>query len=385
VALWQPTIAWAAALIVVAAVLAGTGYRTRDPDSRAYIRISTELADRPAATWIAPQWWGAWGMQGLFREHPAGTFLAPALMTRAGYPAAQAPFVVSLACQVGSLLLLAALAARVIPRLDARLLVWALQLLPIAFVFRVRANQEYLVLLGLVAAIYGTERARDRAGWIAMALLGFGWALLVKGVFAMLAPVVCALWLWVRRREPAHNSWQAWLAPALMLLLAPVMAIGYEQWYASVTGESFLDYYLGPRIALEGSAASGTLPFPLDKAWNALWYAGRVAWYAAPWSLALAAGALADRRRLSSARGEAGWRRYAWLATTATIVLVAARDIKADRYVFPAYFFAAAGGVVVAVSFWPRLSRLASMLDRSWPWGPVVLWLVLVVGRILLG
>ncbi len=382
--LWQSTVAWLAALIVVAALLAATGYRTRDPDSRAYIRITTQLVEEPVHRWLAPQWWGAWGMQGLFREHPAGTFLVPAVLARAGYPVQQALFVVSLASQIGCLLVMAALAARLVARPEARMLVWALQLLPIAFVFRVRANQEYLLLLGLVVALYGTERARARSRWIVVALAGFAWALLIKGVFALLAPVLAALWLWIRRHDEPAPARLAWLAPLSMVALTPIVAVCYEQLYASLTGQSFLEYYLGSRIAFEGTTPSGTLPFPLDKAWNVLWYAGRVAWYAAPWSLVLIACA-SVLRSASGREGEARWRRYTWLATLATILLVAARDTKADRYVFPAYFLAAAGGLAAAVARWPMLARLAVTLERTWPWGPVMLWVLLVGARVLMG
>lgn len=370
---------WIAALAVMAALLAWTGYRTRDPDSRAYIAIAARLAAEPVERWIAPQWWGAWGRHGPFREHPAGTFVLPAALARAGYPAAQASFVVSLAMQVISLLLLAGLAARLLPRPEARLIVWALPLLPIAFVFRVRANQEYLLLAGLLLALYATERARDRAAWAPAAIAGFAWALAVKGVFALLAPVLCALWLLLRR----ERRWQAWLAPAGMVLLTPAAAVLYERGYTAVAGGSFLEYYLGPRIGLEDAPSAVGLPFPVNKIGNAAWYAGRLAWYAAPWSLVLAAYVAATRGR--AADGRAHWIRFAALAAAAIVLLVAARDLTADRYVFPAYFLAGAGGLAAACARWPRFAALGTGLDRWWPWGPPLLWVALTGGRVLMG
>ena len=105
-------------------------------------------------------------------------------------------------------------------------------------------------------------------------------------------------------------------------------------------------------------------------------------WYAAPWSLvAIAAVVPAMRARLTP--GSADWVRFAGIAALVTIALVAARDARADRYVFPAYFFAASAGVVVACARWPRVATWADRLDRMWPWGPAVLWLALVGGRIL--
>jgi hypothetical protein len=276
--------------------------------------------------------------------------------------------------------LMAALASRLAPEAHARALVWALQLIPIAFVFRVRANQEYLLLAGMLLAIYGLERARISWGWIAIAVAGAMYALAVKGMFALLAPVVAGLWLWSRRARATVGG-VAWTGLAVMALLLPVAAWGYEHAYRAVTDQSFLDYYLGARIALEGNTTQ-PWPFPIDKLANAGWYAGRVLWYAAPWSLIVLAAVLpTTQARLT--RGSRAWVRFAVLAALVTIALVAARDTKADRYVFPAYFFGASAGVIVACARWPRTAAWAVRLDQTWPWGPAVLWLLLVAGRIL--
>jgi hypothetical protein len=363
---------WLTVLVIAAALLAATGYRTRDADSRAYIAITTHLVDEHASRWIAPQWWGAFGLQGLFRDHPAGTFVAPALLAKVGYPVAQSLFVITLGCQIVSLLLLTALAARLTPAPHARALVWALLLIPIAFVFRVRANQEYPLLAGVLLTVYGLERARTWWPWVGVAITGALYALLVKGVFALLAPLLAALWLWTRRRE-ASGGPAAWTGLVGVVLAMAAATWAYERAYYATTGQSFLDYYLGARIALEGSTTT-TLPAPLDK--------GRVLWYAAPWSfVAIAAAMPAIRARLTPASRD--WVRYAALAALTTIVLVAARDTKADRYVFPAYFLTGSVGVVLACARWPRVASLADRLDRTWPWGPALLWFVLVGGRIL--
>src|SRR6185295_237793 len=101
-------------------------------------------------------------------------------LARLGYPAAQASFVITLAAQIASLLMLVALAERLVPAPAARALAWTLQLLPIAFIFRIRANQEYLLLAGLLVALVGLDRARRHPAWLFAALSGFVYALLVK-------------------------------------------------------------------------------------------------------------------------------------------------------------------------------------------------------------
>lgn len=370
---------WIIVLVAAAVVLAARGYRTRDADSRAYLAIAARLADEPPSRWIAPQWWGTWGGQGLFREHPAGTFIPPALLARAGYPSEQSLFVVTLAAQIVAMLTLTALAASLVPGAHARLLLWALPLIPIAFVFRVRANQEYLLLAGLLVAVYGTERARMNPAWSVVAAVGALFALLVKGVFGLLAPVMAAIWLWTRPTRGGIGI-GGWMTLAVLAVLPFVSAWLYERAYVAATGQSFIDYYLGARIGLEGG---GTLPFPLDKAVNALWYAGRVIWYAAPWSVVALLAIVPARTRLLP-EGVRAWTGFALLASAATLALVAARDTKADRYIFPAYFFVASAGVIFACARWPRVSAIAKRLDRYGPWGAALLWLALVAGRILL-
>jgi hypothetical protein len=65
-------------------------------------------------------------------------------------------------------------------------------------------------------------------------------------------------------------------------------------------------------------------------------------------------------------------------------MLVALRDTRADRYVFPAYFFAAAGGTVFAITRWTRARQWSLALDRAWPWGPAAFWFVLFLSRLVL-
>ena len=220
------------------------------------------------------------------------------------------------------------------------------------------------------------DRGARRSGSVAPRV--FWPAAALVGVFALVAPVVGALWLWARRPTPVG----AWGGLVLMTAAIPAATWAYESAYTRVTGESFLAYYLGARMSLEAGVAS-TLPFPINKLWNAIWYAGRVAWYAAPWSVALLVLVHGSSRR----RLDQGARRFvafAVLGAAAAVLLVAARDMRADRYIFPAYFLAAAGGVATACALAPSMSGLAERLDRLWPWGPAALWLALVAGRVVL-
>jgi 4-amino-4-deoxy-L-arabinose transferase-like glycosyltransferase len=399
---------WLVAWVITAALLAFTHYTTGDPDSKLYAGISARLVSLPVVQWIAPEWWGLWGLTGPYREHPVGMFVVPAALGRLGYPAEQAAFAINALYQAASFFLIVLIARTVLPRREADALGWLMQLLPIAFVFRIRANQEYAVLAGVLFALYACERARTRPAWGAGMLAGFGGVLLVKGVFAFMVPLTCLLWLLARGRAASRSVAAAWIGLLLMPVAGAIATWAYESTYLHVTGRSFLEIYRARQVP-EGALTTGS---PLARtAYTLVWYTGRVLWFAFPWSLlavapffhALRAGVLLPRSfgsrlpaagdrtdvmgsRLQAPRSWAdhdGSRQGAWFAAATTIALVLAFSLahrKADRYIFPAYFSAAALGGVTAIRRFPWLARIAERLDR--PWAAPALHVALVILRL---
>jgi 4-amino-4-deoxy-L-arabinose transferase-like glycosyltransferase len=377
---------WIIAWAITAALLAATHYGSGDPDSKLYAGISARLVGLPVAQWIAPEWWGFWGLTGPYHEHPVGMFVVPAAFARLGYPPSQAAYAVNALYQAASFLLIVLIARAVVPRREADALGWLVQLLPIAFVFRIRANQEYAVLAGLLFALYACERTRTRPAWMAGMLGGFVAVLLVKGVFAFMVPLTCVLWLLARGSEsaveqgfsPARWPVAACAAILLMPVAGAIVTWAYEAAYVHVTGRSFLEIYRARQVP-EGALTSGSPA--VRAAYTLVWYTGRVAWFAFPWSLVAAAATLGSLRakdfwpplgsrpQPGSRADHDGSRQGAWFAAAATIALVAAFSLahrKADRYIFPAYFSAAALGGVYALRRFPRLWRVAAGLDRPW-------------------
>jgi hypothetical protein len=385
------TAAWLVAWVVTALLIGAIRYESRDPDSQLYAGISARLVREPLRQWIAPQWWGFWNSEGPYCEHPVGMFVVPALLGRAGYPPLQAAYTINALYQVLSIALIISIAAFLVPR-HAVAIGCVMQVLPIAFVFRVRANQEYAVLAGLLFAVYSTERARTRPRWIAGMLAGFCAVLLVKGVFAFMVPVACGLWLVSRTAANARprQDWPAWSGIALMPIVAVAVAAAYEAAYVTVTGQSFLEIYRSRQLPEEALAA-GSLAWRI--AYTASWYAARILWYPFPWSIvAIAAAANAilntrywpvGRRALGSYAKDPGWQ-GAWFAVVTAVVLTAAFCLahrKADRYIFPVYFFIAAAGAGVASRRSSAIAAIAAKLDR--PWVPAVVYLLLVVLTLL--
>ncbi len=386
----RASLAWIAAVLISAGLIALTHYTTRDPDSRLHAGIAARLSQQPIGQWIAPQWWGFWGLEGPYCEHPAGIFLAPAALSRLGYPAEQAAYAVNAFYEAASFILIVLIARFVVFPGDARALGWLLQLLPIAFVFRIRANHEYALLAGLLLAVYATERARTRPVWTVGMVAGFCAVLLVKGVFALVVPLTCAVWLIARAARPdgGRFTWQAWAGIALMPVVGALAAWGYEAAYLHATGQSFLAVYRGRQLP-PGALTSGSPWFRVP--YTAVWYSARIFWYAFPWSIsagvltyrAVRAGAIWPRaRRGSEALGQTilAAHQGAWFAIVSGLLLTGGFSLahrKADRYLFPVYFIVGAAGAIDAVHRVAWLRRLVDRLDR--PWVPAAVYLALFV------
>lgn len=382
--------AWAVALAAGWLALAATGYRARDADSRLYAEISARMKDAPAARWIAPEFPPGWYMSGPFREHPVGLFVPAAALAALGYPAEQAAYATNAAYQVLAIVLLQRLAATLVSGLESRTLAWLVQLLPIAFTFRIRANHEAALLLCLLAALYGTERARRDARFTPLVLAGLVGLLLVKGLLAVFGPALCALWLLARRRASSQSDGSdrtAWLGVAAGVLAMAAAAAAYELAYRHATGEPFWSFYAARQLGVAQAAGEGS--GPLAKLGNVAWYAARVLWFAFPWSVAASLGLWRWSTRAGTTAGaddSADTRAAVLFSTAAALMYIGAfslSDRRADRYIFPAYYAVGAAGAVVALRSWPWLRALAMRLDRAWL--PAAAWSALFLAHLVAG
>jgi 4-amino-4-deoxy-L-arabinose transferase-like glycosyltransferase len=381
-------LAWLLALAAAAVALAALGYEARDADSRLYAEIAARMAPLPVSQWIAPSFPPGWYMSGLFREHPVGIHLLPALLARLGYPAPQAALAVNGLYVALSLVLLQRLAASVVKDTEARTVGFLAQLLPIAFTFRIRANHEAAVLLCMLLALVGVERARRRPLWGLVVVAGLVGLFLVKGVLAVMGFAACALWLVVRRSgspDAAARDRPAWLALLAALAAVGATSVLYEHLYRQATGAPFWSFYLGRQLGV--AAVEQSSAFLAQKAFNLVWYFGRVLWFPFPWSLTLAA-ALVSRKARPQGASDGGTRAGALFVVGFTLLYLGAfslSDRRADRYIFPVYYAVGAGGVVAALRAWPRLRSLAETLDRAHAWKQAALWLALFALHILAG
>ena len=381
------TVLWMVAIVIAACLLAASGYRSRDPDSALYAKLSAYLAQEPLKRWIAPEWKGEWQTQGLFREHPVGILVAPAAAIRSGVPAEQAAYVVNLFYQVAGILLIPAVAALVATGLEARTLAWTLQLLPVAFAYRIRANQEHPVLMAFLVLLYATHRARERPLWIVPMMLAFSFIVMIKGLFAMFALVAAALWLMVIPGPPRGADRWAWFGLVLTFLAAVLVVAGYEAVYIRTTGESFLEFYRSNRLGVSFRlSGTGVVWHSLR---NVVFYVVRILWFAAPWSLVVIGVTLVWLRSRVSGTASTTFtqtteRALLWaLAITAVhIVVLSPALVRAERFIFPTYFIIGAVGVIAALRWSPRFHALAARADR-YAWLPVAVWFAGVLSRVV--
>jgi 4-amino-4-deoxy-L-arabinose transferase-like glycosyltransferase len=382
--------AWLVALAAAAILLALAQYESRDPDSALYAAISADLAGRPAAQWIAPEWNGYWSLHGLYREHPAGVFVPPAVVARLGYPPRQAAYLVNAIYQVLTLLLMLALAREFLPRHDSRLIVTLLLLLPIAFAYRIRANQEQPLLMFLLAALYGIERSRASLRWAVLATAGLAGLFLVKGVFVVVAVVAAAVWLVVRQwgwpDRPIRLK--PWLSLAIGVACLSAFYIAYDAAYTRVTGEQFFWWYFSRQF---GVAKAFSAAHPVAGALYSLaWYGGRIAWFAAPWTIIGVIGLWRSVGRLRRGHGEraparardARLRGAVFCAAVAGVYLTAfvVFQRRADRYIFPVYYVLAAWCAGYGLRLYPSVRRIAWKATRAlYPYEQAAVWLASVL------
>ncbi len=379
---------WTVGFLLVAAIIVGTGFSSADPDSSLYAGIAERLSQEPLARWVAPEWWGFWPeahMTGLFREHPAGVFWAPAALARlAGVPAVQGAYVVGALAGLLSLLLLGVLVDRVASRPDARAVLVLLQVMPVAFIFRIRANHEYPMLLCLLLVIVGLDGLRRSAWQWWLVAAGITGGLLIKGVFVSLILFGAALWLVADPLRTGHGIRRQWIGLAGAVGAAALVAAGYDLLHVRATGEPFWSAYwarqLGPITIMspwqDAAAVVSRLGF----------YLTRLLWHPAPWSLALV---WLGVRRFGAWR-DLPLRQRRGLAVSLAFVLLAIIVLilpsrYAERYAFSATFVVGTLGAIAARRAWPSLGEGISRLDRFVPALPAVVWTVLAVARLALG
>ena len=276
---------WGVCLAFAWVLLAATGFVSRDPDSAFYAAMTARLASGPPSSWIAPEWGGLWNGTGLWQEHPIGLYLAPIVVAKLGFPGAQAAFAVGIAAGLACLLLLARLAAATQVQDAGRVALVLLQLVPAAFVFRVRANHEYPMLLCLLAALVALDGVRRSWAWVPAVAAAITAALLIKGVFVAIVLLGAGLWALLNPLRVPGSTARPLAALIVAMACAAAVAVGYDVLYEQAAGTTFWAGYwrrqLGP--VADAAPAAGVLAI----VGHIGFYVAHLAWLSAPWGAAL--------------------------------------------------------------------------------------------------
>jgi hypothetical protein len=155
---------------------------------------------------------------------------------------------------------------------------------------------------------------------------------------------------------------------------------GYEALYLRTTGESFLGFYGSTRLGQSISLTEArVLPHALA---NMVWYAIRLVWFAAPWSLfALASVAVWIHAKTRGQRDQpfevVSDRGLLWAVLTTAVFILALSPalVRAERFIFPTYFIVGGVGVVTAMRTLAGVRRFAATADQ-YRWLPVATWTV---------
>ncbi|MEZ5316459.1 MAG: glycosyltransferase family 39 protein [Vicinamibacterales bacterium] len=380
--------AWAAALLFVCLLIGLTGFTSEDPDSALHAALSARLAELPVAQWIAPEWWGEWDSEGLYREHPAGIFLVPVLLAQAGVPAVQASYMVGVAAGLAALLLLGTLVTRVAGPAAGWAVLSLLQVMPVAFIFRIRANHEYPMLVCLLLALVAIDGVQRSWKWAPVLAVALTTALLVKGAFIVLVLAGAGLWILVDPARRRASLARLALALALSAGVVAVVAWAYDLAYLHATGQRFWWPYwqrqMGPLEVATPFDNAAMLASHMG------FYLVRLLWHPAPWSLAIAGAVWVWRGRLRDVwRGASpGARRgvvFALGFAAASVVILSPASRFAERYAFSASFAVGTCGAVVALALWPRLGAWLERQHQARPALPVWIWTALMLARLVVG
>jgi 4-amino-4-deoxy-L-arabinose transferase-like glycosyltransferase len=381
-------LAYSAGFILAAALICATHFTSHDGDSALYAAIGGHTSAEPLRQWVAPKWWALWPgstVDELFIEHPAGLYWLPAALGRLGLPAAPSAYVVGVGASLLALLGLSALVERIDGPVAARATLMLLPLMPVAFIFRVRANHEYPMLLCLVVALLALEGVRESWSWLIGLCAAFTAALVIKGVFALLVVGGGGLWL-IANPTGRPRAWRAWVGFGIGLTALLFAAVAYDDWYTAVTGHGFWRAYwqrqVGPMTFASPFEQAGIVTRHVG------FYALHVLWHSAPWVVVLV---WVGCRRLWQARvtllTAAERRGLLFVATfaLASLVALSVPSRVAERYMFSATFLLGVSGITVAVRTWPGFRAWIERVDSAVPSLPALVWTALVVGRIAMG
>jgi hypothetical protein len=222
------------------------------------------------------------------------------------------------------------------------------------------------------------DGVRRSWGWSLAVAAALTAALLVKGVFVAIVLLGAGVWVLVNPLRVPGSMARPLVALAGSLVAMAAVAFVYDQLYEQAAGTTFWAGYWRRQLGPVADAAPDAGVLPL--VYHAFFYLAHLVWLSAPWGAALIA--LAWRTHQQTLRTAA---LFALAFTGIVIVLLSPSGRFAERYLFSPVFVTAAIGIAVACRTWPHIPVAVAQIERRVPFLPVLVWLVLIAGRLGLG
>jgi len=391
-----PWLLWALFFVLASILLVNSSYKSKSGDSQFYTELVEHLSAKPAGEWIAPKWHGTHGhpYDAYVRDHFLGNVFIGLILTKLGLPAGHALHVFQMLSQILSLFLLVGISGFFIKDNRSPLsLLWALQLIPVAFTYQIRANHEQSMMLFTLMAVYAALLSTRSLKYLWIVLVGIQGVFLIKGASVIVVPFLC---LGAYLLETKNLKQTGCFAGILLLLFSTLAGTlyFYEHWFREVTGLEFFSEYWQVQIMQRSLYPSYIQNVFLNKLVNLSYYLSRCFYYTLPWSLILLV-VLIRNRSCIWAKTKELLRNLERPENSAILLLAfcgltyplifSLSDRTASRYIFPAYYFLGAAMVLGLNVYVSKFRQLVEAIERYGVF-PVAssLWFIAVCFHLLL-
>lgn len=286
--LQKPHLLWLLFFILGVTAIGLTKYRSHSFDSQFYGKLVTQLSTKPISGWLTPKWDAHYGhtKDEYIRDHLIGHLIPAVILSQLGIPGPVALHAIQLIYYILSLYLLTYLAGLYFGRRDSLAILWALQIIPMAFSYGIRANHERAVLFYMLIAVIGSVKMANHLKWCWITLIGIVAIFLIKGIFFLpimfFSLLVFAISLKNIFSKKAFYG-LCFFASSILVIIG--VGYLYEHLFFQQTGLSFFEGYWSEQISDRIIKAEQSSSIIFAKLHNLKYYIGRTLYYSFPWSI----------------------------------------------------------------------------------------------------
>lgn len=319
-------------------IVVKSDYVPRENDSRFYSLVTQNLCQADFKEMITPKWDGfaqhfADKKSPFIRDHPAGQFVLPTLLCKAGFNAEYSLLSLNIFYKLLIYSLLTLIVIKITGNPAATWSLLLIQLAPISLSYLLRSNHEQPLLLAHLVALLGFLFAA-KVWRLGLPILGILLAISIKGMIA-LPLIVTVITCYLLERE----SWRLKLINVGALLASIAAFLGlYEYLFRLVSGVHFWLSYL--EIQILGRSVDESAPIYLNLIKGSFYYSVRLITYTAPIFLVLLFVAFRKRGlKLDVFKRERSALIFTCLYVIFSVGFFSLSHRTASRYIYVSYYF----------------------------------------------